>query len=237
MALTAAQIVQNACAIAKAPGFTQFGGQCLNLTFDDLVLHRDLKINRVTTTITVQAGTYGPFDLEDDYLRTYDLFYPMPASVPFTGGIPVFLTPITTEQYDAELKDPSLANYPYEFATDLSPQAEHLPGQLFIYPQSSGEITLTHRYMLKRALIDTPETSDTVPWFPDQDYLIHATATRLMKITDDSRWATFEAAGNELLLKHLIMEGDEQQAVHNVKLDPRHFRAYKSLKLTKLSSF
>ena len=66
MPLTASQIVSYALQIAKCPGFTQQGGMSLNLVLQDLVLHRDLKINRVTNYIPVQANLNGPFNLEAD---------------------------------------------------------------------------------------------------------------------------------------------------------------------------
>ena len=229
--LTAAQIVTQACTICKAPGFTSYGGVALNLVLQDLVLHRDLKVNRVSTTIVASSGTNGPFNLESDYLRTYDLFFEQ-------NGLPFFLIPISTQQYDQEFKDPSIANYPYEFMTDLTPMAadpENGVPLLYIYPQSSAQITLTHRYMLRRSEISSPESSSTVPWFADQDYLIHATAVRLMKVTDDQRYDKFVQDAEDMLRTHLIMEGDEQQVVKEVKLDARRFRMRRSLVPTKLT--
>lgn len=231
--LQAQQIVQMACSIAKCPGFTQQGGQFLNLVLDDLCLHRDLKMNRETQPVTVNTNSNGPFALEADYLRTYDLFFQQ-------NNLPYFLHPISIEEYDQEFKDPSIANYPYEFATILYDSATAIAngssGQLFIYPQSSGQITLTHRYMQSRSPISTPETSSTIPWFPDQDYLIKATAARLMEISDDTRYDTFIAQCDAMLRTHLIMEGDEQQVVKSVRLDPRRFHTNRALKPTKITN-
>src|SRR5690348_2134898 len=148
MPLTASQIVNYALQVAKCPGFTSQGGQSLNLVLQDLWLIRDLKINRVTSQIVVQANSNGPFNLEANYARTYDLFFSQ-------NNLPYFLHPISTEEYDQEFKDPSIANYPYEFATDLSPVASGGVGLLYIYPQSSGQITLTHRYMVRQPDIVT----------------------------------------------------------------------------------
>jgi hypothetical protein len=230
--LQAQQIVQRACAIAKCPGFTMQGGIYLNMTLEDLWLHRDLKINRVTESITVQANNYGPFTLPLNYLRTYDLFFQQ-------NNLPYFLNPISTEEWDQEFKDPSIANYPYEFMTILvdetKAQAANSAGSLFIYPQSSGQIVLTHRYMVKQPDIASPETSTVIPWFPDQDYLIRATAARLMEETDDTRQDTFFAKCEAMLRIHLIMEGDEQQVVKSVRLDPRRFHSNRSLKPTKIT--
>lgn len=230
--LQAQQIVQLARSIAKCPGFTQQSGQCLNLVLDDLCLHRDLKMNRETQPITVNTNSNGPFALEADYLRTYDLFFQQ-------NNLPYFLHPISIEEYDQEFKDPSIANYPYEFATILYDAATAAAigsaGQLFIYPQSSGQITLTHRYMQSRPPIAAPETSSAIPWFPDQDYLIKATAVRLMEITDDTRHDAFAAQCEGMLRTHLIMEGDEQSVVKSVRLDPRRFHTNRTLKPTKIT--
>lgn len=228
--ITASQICERARAIAKARGFTVQSGQYLNLALNDLVLHRDLKMNRVPETITVQIGSNGPFSLATDYLRTYDLFYTI-------NNFPYFLFPLSQEQYDALFKDPSIANYPYCFTTDLTNQAVQGAGELFIFPQSTSALSLTHRYMINRADISSPESSSTIPWFPDQDYLIHATATRLMKETDDERYARFAKEGEEMLRTHLIMDGDEQQVVKAIKLDPQRFHTNRSLRPTKLNPY
>lgn len=224
---TATEICNLARTIAKVPGYTAFSGQCLNLALRDLCLHFDLKQNRVVATIIASTGSNGPFALEADYLRTYDLFYQV-------NGMPFFLHPISPSDYDREFKDPSVANYPYEFMTLLANQSTQTPGQLFIYPQSTTQLSLTHRYMIYHADIASPESSSTVPWFMDQDYLVHATACRLMKISDDAREPKFRADAMEMLRAHLIVgDGDEQQVVHQVKLDPRQFNRNRSLKLTK----
>lgn len=228
--ITAAQIVTLACQIAKCPGFTQQGGQCLNLALDDLVLHRDLKMLRQQETINIQIGINGPFTLPADYLRTYDLFYTV-------NNFPYFLYPLSQEEYDQLFKDPSIANYPYAYTTDLTGQQTQGPSQLFIFPQSTSALAMTHRYMIKMPDIATPESSGTVPWFPDQDYLVHATAMRLMKITDDARYDTFVKTGEEMLRTHIIMEGDEQKVVKSVRLDPNRFHMNRTLRPTKLNPY
>jgi hypothetical protein len=204
----------------------------LNLALKDLWLHRDLKVNRVTQTLTAQSGTFGPFPLEADYQRTYDMFY-------LQNNLPYFLRPASMEEFDMEFKDPTVSNYPYEYATDLSTQAKlasGTAGQVYIYPASSGQLAITHRYMVQQPEITTPESSSVVPWFEDQDYLIKATAMRLMDQTDDERQATFLTQCENMLRTHLIMQGDEQQIVNHVKLDPRAFHNYRSLKPTKVTN-
>jgi hypothetical protein len=228
--ITSAQICTLAAQIAKCPGFTSQSGQSLNLVLNDLVLHRNLKMNRIQASIAVQIGSNGPFTLESDYLRTYDLFYTI-------NNFPYFLFPMSQEQFDALFKDPSIANYPYAFTTDLTNQASQTAGNLYIFPQSTSALSLTHRYMINRADISTPESSSTKPWFPDQDYLIHATAMRLMKITDDARYEKFVADGEAMLRTHLIMEGDEQQVVKSIRLDPQRFHMNRTLRPTKLNPY
>lgn len=414
--LTAAQICLLASQEAKGgTGMIAIAGQYLNLVLQDLVLNRDLKVNRVTQSVTVATGTNGPFALESDYLRTYDMFYPLQGP----NGMTQFLVPITMEQYDAEFKATQTANYPYEFATDLSTQAQtpapavpgvitsitplnrsggylskpavviadasggvgaaatasltaigvgidsagsgysegdiltaiggvftrplmfqwlssgqirqvidggaysvvpgnpsvlagfytetglsgtipvsggtganlkikviwglgdvtvnsggvnyspgttvvfpvggvsEVPpnvdgsyaftlgpsanvgsaGNFFIYPQSNGQLVLTHRYMRNQPDIVTPETSSVVPWFPYQDYLVKMTAARMMGATGDDRQSAYLAECENMLRPHLIMEGDEQQTVQAVRLDPRTFKSNRGLRPTKLNPY
>ena len=224
MPLTAAQIVTDACQIAKCPGYKAQGGRALNLTLADLTLHRNLKVNLSKSVISAPANSNGPFNLESNYLRTYDLKFTI-------NDEPYFLTPCSLRQFDAEDLTTGASSYPYEWASDASQS----PNLLYIYPQSNVPLSLTHRYFLKQSDISVPEGSAVIPWFEDQDYLIQATAARLMRITDDDRYQTYLADCEQMLLKHLMTEGDEQQVVKEVQLDPRRFKLGGSLKATKLN--
>lgn len=249
--MQAQQIVKLALATAKAPGMTTYGGQMLNLVLQDLKLHRDLKVNRVVRQFTLTAAQQnGPFPLPADYLRTYDMFYPIPAAGgATTSSITQFIVPITIEQFDAEFKSPSISNYPYEFATDLSTTAQvwsggtpgsgtlTSAGQMFVYPQTSGDIVVTHRYMKDQPDISSPETSAIDPWFNYDQYLIKKVAAHMMGITGDDREAQYHAEAEQMLRPHMIMQGDEQETVQNVRLDPRHFHFNKGLKPTKAMPF
>lgn len=225
-------------------------GEKLNIVLDNLKRNFDLKINRVTQPLIVQAGAYGPFALEADFLRTYDLFYQIPSAGGATASSStIFLDQVTMEQWDAEWKSPVIADYPYEFATDLSTQAQIWsggtqgsgtllrPGTLSIYPQSSGQLILTHRYMRNQPDLVSPHTSLQTPWFPYTEYLIKAGASQLMSITGDDRQDLFAKQAQEMLRPHLIMEGDEQETVRSVRLDPRRFRSHKGLRPTKAQPF
>ena len=226
MSYTAAQIIADALAIAKCPGFLTMGGRALNYVLDDLSLHRNLKENLVTRTLIVPGASNGPFPLEADYLRTYDLWY-------LVDGTPYFLNPASLRELDQDNIQQNVTNYPYEWATDISGTVE----QLYIYPQSNTQLSMTHRYYLRRPPIASPESSSVVPWFSDQDYLVQATAMRMMRVTDDSRYTTWVQDCEQLLKKHLMTEGDEQQVVKEVMLDPRRFRTSSRDRPTKLDPF
>ena len=231
---------------------TPIVGQWLNLVLEDLWLNKDLKVNRFTSTFTLLAGTYGPFPLESDYYRTYDLFYPLPTQAGLNNSADIImLSPATMEEFDAEFKSPSTTNYPYEYATDLSTQAASQMtavvsaitpgatsiGALWVYPQISVPLLLTHRYMAKQPDIVNPETSNVVPWFPYTEYLITATAAGMMGVTGDNRTKEFKDRSQEMLRPHLIMQGDEQKTTHSVRLDPRHFRTNRGARPVKAYPF
>jgi len=244
-----------AAQIAKGgPGMVSIAGQMLTIVLEDLKLVRNLKMNRITTTLSVTpTQAYGPFPLEADYLRTYDMYYPIPNSAvaggTTPGGITQFLTLISMEAWDAEFKDPSTANYPYEFATDTSTQAQvwtggtpgngtmTSAGYFNIYPMTSGTIQLTHRYMKNQPDYATPESSTLQPWFPHTMYLVTATAAHLMGVTGDDRKDKFHAEAEHFLAPYLIMESDEVNTTHSVRLDPRRFRFSKALKPVKAFPF
>src|SRR5258708_9436290 len=238
--LSAANICLRACNVASVPGMIGIAGDFLNVVLEDLKFNRDLKMNRVTLPITITSATgYGPYALESDYLRTYDMFYAIAATgggVNSQGEI-VMLNPITMEQMDAEIKNPQISNYPYEFATDLFTEAQvwsggvqgsgtlTSAGQLFVYPAPQGSVILTHRYMVNQPDIVNPSTQTNTPWFPFTKYLITALAAQMMGVARDDRKAEFEADAEKLLAPYLIQQGDEQRTVISVRLDPRHFRA------------
>jgi hypothetical protein len=228
MSMTASQIVAKACKIAKCPGYIIDGGQELNLALGDLVMHRNLKVNLVKESISVSAYNFGPFSLASGYLRTYDLFFKDALSAQT-----YFLEPCSMRQYDNENMSLGVGAFPYEWATDLSPVASGGVGLMYIYPASNVKITLTHRYYLDQPDIASPESSATVPWFEDSDYLVMATAARLMRITDDDRRPAFIMECEQMIKQHLMTEGDEQQVVKEVRLDPRRFRVNGTLKPTK----
>ena len=231
MAITSQQIVADACQMAKCPGYTAQGGRMLNLVLSDLVLHRNLKVNLISNQLIIPVNSFGPFNLETNYLRTYDMFYTV-------SGTPYFLNPCSLKEIDSENYQSGISNYPYEWATDLSGVPTNGYGLLYIYPGSNTQLSVTHRFYLQQPDITTPETSSVVPWFSDQDYLVLATAARLMRITDDNRYDRFMMECEKMLEVHLMMGADdEQQVVKEVALDPRRFRVGGSNRPTKLDPY
>lgn len=230
MTITSSQIVADACSIAKAPGYTAQGGRAMNLVLNDLCQHRFLKMLRKQTTISITANSNGPFALPTDYYRTYDFFYTV-------NNFPYKLTPMSQEQYDLLFKDPSIANYPQWFTTDLTAQQTQSAGSVFVYPQTTTTIAATLRYMVNMPDIATPETSTTVPWFPDQEYLTKAIAAYLMLFTDDERKERLTKECEDMLRLHLILDGDEEQVVKNIRLDPLRFRFRRALRPTKTNPY
>jgi hypothetical protein len=231
MAYTAQQLVNLVCQICKAPGMTQQCGQFLNMVLEDLWMHQDLQMNRVTTTINVPGGqnNFGPYTLPLNYARVFDLFYNV-------SGQPEFLFDAGLKNFDSEYLFAGQGGYPYEYATDLSPTATQGAPLLYIYPGSATPIALTLRYMVAQPDITGPESSGVTPWFPDQSYLIKATAAKMMDISDDERQPQFAKQADEMLKRHLIMDGDEQTVVKTVTLDPRRFRVRSQVRRTKVSN-
>jgi len=231
MPLTSALIVAEALAIAKCPGFTAQGGRALNLVLQDLVMHRNLKVNLIVGSMgVIPAGSLGPFDLPANYLRMYDLFY-------VVDDTPYFLTQTNKLHYDSHPGKASIRGNPSEWSSNLSFVATGGLPVFTIFPASNSQITLQGRYFCRRDDISVPETSQTIPWFEDQDYLIQATALRMMRITDDSRYGIFEGNCTRMIRDHLFKEGDEQQVLKTIGLDPLRFKSGSRLKATKADPF
>lgn len=237
MSLTAQQIVARACAIAKVPGWLSQGGQYLNMVLSDLCQTYDFQLARKTTTFNFnlslvdpsgrfQLGS-GPYQLPADFLRCQD-----EKSVFWTlQGVQYMMVPIDLSEMDMAVQQPGNQSYPYWFATDLSLGDETTygaPGPVaFVYPAPSGAFPVTVRYFAQMPDIATPESSTTVPWFPNQTYLITRVAGELMKETDDSRWQAFLGEGPEgaqgLLTRYMRLKDDKSNRSTTVKLDRRRF--------------
>lgn len=246
MALTSAQIVTRACAIAKVPGWTSQAGQYLNLILQDLCQTYDFGLARKTFQFNFQPGLVdpsglfqpgsGPYPLPSDFLRCVD-----DKSVFWVNvGVPYPLVPIDMSEFDMTVQSAGNMAYPYWFATDRG-DGNSTP-VAYIYPQPSGAFPCTVRYFAQMADIATPESSAVVPWFPNQQYLLTRLAGELMREADDDRWQAFlgddPGGAQEILRSYLVLKDDKSNRATTVKMDRRRFgSSYSSLKNTKTTGW
>lgn len=231
MSLTAAQICTLALQIAKAPGFTSQAGQLLNAILDDLCQTYDFDIARGVTTFNLSPGANaanvgaGPYSLPADYLRARynEVFFTY-------SGVPYVLISIELAEYDAAVQTAGFASFPVYFATDMAAS----PPAMYVWPPSSGAYPMTVRYQKQMPQIATPESSSTVPWFPNQDFLITKLATDLMQITNDDRLASYVQLSDKKLQAYLKLKDDPEGHAQQVQLDRRSFKRMTNLPSTKL---
>jgi hypothetical protein len=230
MAYTSAQIVSLSLQIAKVPGYTSLAGQLFNMILEELWQVYDFAFSRQKTYIdltqNMPTDSYGqPFGyaLPATHERTLEVYY-------VVNGAPRMVTQLPIEQYDSLFQSNSGSSYAEFFCVDVS----QTPHTMLIYPMPPLATGVYVRYLPQQQAITTPETSTTVPWFPNQIYLITRLSAELMMITDDTRRNKFldDAAG---LLNKFLTNGDDDREgyVRQVKLDPRYFRTGYSDKATK----
>ncbi len=226
MGLQAQQIVSLACQIAKVPGMTSQAGQFLNTVLQTLAQDYDFDVIRKTYTFnfntsntgfTYAAGS-GPNAMPTDFLRAHrnGAFYLL-SQVPYT------LIGVSQEEFDTYVQQPGTASYPSRFYVDVAPMSDGDPANLYVWTPAAGAYPCTIRYNPQMADISAPETSTTVPWFPNTDYLIQAVAARLMMIANDDRYPTYSQMANDALTAYLKMKDDPETAVKRVGLDRRFF--------------
>lgn len=220
MPLTAAQIVTQANQIAKTQGYTVQAGQALNYLLQELATNQTLYDNRKTTTINLTGPATYP--LPADYSNMEDVVY-------YQSGSPRVLYQIPLVQFDTAYQNVGQTNFPYAYATDTSTT----PVTIYIYPNPTISVALQLRYFSLPADIVSPETSDTVPWFPYSKYLIHMVATEVMKLSDDLRWEKFEGMGKTMLQDYLRNTNDDAGYAKQVTLDRRMFRPVNTVRATK----
>lgn len=239
---TAAQIVDLANQIASTPGMATQAGQMLNVVLADLAQTYDLDLLRKTYYFNFNPGLVaslgnslygsGPYPLPADYLRAEigDVFWTL-------NGVVYPMTPIDLREFDMAVQQAGIQSYPYWFCTDLSLSDNATP-VAYVYAPPSGTFPVTVRYKSQPADITAPESSATVPWFPNQSYLITRVAGEMMRIADDDRWVRFLGDGPEgaqgILTRYLKLANDKSNRAQTVQLDGRTFgRRYSSLPTTK----
>jgi len=219
--LTAMQIIQRACAVAKAPGYTVQCGQYLNSLLDDLQQTYDFDYIRKTIILPIAAGSNG-YTLPEDYLRAREVFYSV-------NGTIFFLDQMALELYDQLFQGSGITNYPTKFATDIAQS----PPVMYFYQPPAQSFQVTVRYQPRKDDIVNPQSSSEVPWFKDSRYLITKLAADLMQETDDARQDRYFQRAAEMLSKIMSMDDDDEGYARNVKLDPLLFKGGGARKATK----
>ena len=135
MPLTAAQLVAQAAADAHVPNYLATAQNKIQIVLDDLCLKHDFALARgvyyfplnptLVTNIGGNPNFSGPYPLPLDYLRTsgssgsegvqYSLFY-------YFDGVPYPLQPWDLGRMDVQVQQPGIQNFPYAYATDISPE-------------------------------------------------------------------------------------------------------------------
>jgi hypothetical protein len=223
--LTAAQIVQQACQNAQAPGWTTQASNFLNLILQDLYQNYDTTASQkdfyFTLPTTVDSRGRCIMSFPADYLRAkpMDCFY-------WIQGVPYQLIPQDLAEMDMMVVTAGLSNFPVTFAVDTSKS----PPQAYFWMPSSGAYQALVRY--QGTMPDIPVPADaTVPWFPNQMYLLTRLTGELCKIADDERHELLLSDDPErapggagtILRRYMQMTGDRENRAQTVKLDRRRF--------------
>ena len=228
MPYTAQQLVTRACYIAKAPGFVTQAGEFLNMILADLCQTYDFDFIRGLQTLSISplanlsSGLPQGYAMNADHLRTREVFY-------YVGGQPFYLAQMPIERFDQLFNGPGVSNYPenYSIRTETSPYT------MYFYEPPQIPLTVFIRYQPQMPDISSPETSATIPWFPNQRYLLKKLAADLMSETDDVRQEKYDMQAENMLSKFLQMKDDKENYAQTIKLDPLRFGSRSSLKPTK----
>lgn len=234
MPLTTLQIVTLAAQDANVPGFLTQALQKLNLILSDLAQAYDISAARKTLNFNlptaVNANGQAFMALPANYLRAQkgECIY-------YINFVPYPLIPVDLDENDALVTQPGMANQPIFFSTDMSTT----PGTAYFWPQPSGNFPAIIRYFSQ--MPDITDTS-TVPWFPNQNYLLTRLTGELCKGVDDDRANNLltdddekNVGGAGVILRHFLQqEGDKSNRVQTVRLDRRRFgTSFDRLKNTK----
>jgi hypothetical protein len=232
--LTAQQIVALVCQICNCPGRTVAAGQFLNLILADYAQTLDLDSIRLDSTLSIgpQATTPYFYSLPTNYLRMYDIYY----NVLGTVFVP---KQFELSELDAEYTASGIDNYPVRYATDMSKAPPNGTAPLIaFYPPPAVPITVQFRYRPTSLDIVTPESSSTVPYFPDQLVLIKELCIQVGDVAGgDDRSARWQAEVDKRMRKYLTMDDDKEGYSQTVQLDSRFFRRNVNLPPSKILGF
>lgn len=235
MSLTTLQITTLAAQDANVPGFTTQALQKLNLILSDICQAYDISLARKTLTFVtptaVNALGQAFMALPADYLRARkgECIY-------YINFVPYPLIALDLNENDALVTQPGMANQPIFFSSDMSTT----PPTAYFWPQPSGAFPAIIRY--QSLMPDITDTS-TVPWFPNQNYLLTRLTGELCKGIDDDRANSLltdndevNVGGAGVILRHFLQqEGDKSNRAQSVALDRRRFgTSFDRLKNTKM---
>ncbi len=248
MAQTAAQLVALACETAACPGFIVQAGQRLNLILDELCRTYDFDAAKGTFNFVFDPGKIttqkfpnitlggGPYDLPADFLRMVD----EKDNMWFLLGVPYPMKPCDLSEYDNLVQQAGNNAYPYIFATDMSTAPPNgANATMVVWPPPSGAYSGMLRYRRLMPDIASPESSNVIPWFPYQNYLLKRLTGEMMQITGDPRAAELLGDKNPegaqaILNRYLKLADDKSDRAETVKLDRRRFgRSFTALPNTK----
>jgi hypothetical protein len=222
--LTTLQITTLAAQDANVPGFAAVQAlQKLNLILSDLAQDYDIaparKTLRFNLPTAVNAEGQATMALPADYLRARkgECIY-------YNNFVPYPLIPCDLEEIDALVTTPGNANFPVYFTTDMSTS----PPTAFFWQQPSAALPALIRYQSQ--MPDITDTS-TVPWFPNQNYLLTRLTGELCKGIDDERANSLltdreevNVGGAGVILRlFLTQHGDKSNRAQTVTLDRRRF--------------
>lgn len=238
MAYSAKQLVALACQIAKVEtGMQSQVGQFLNMILADYAQTMDLDSIRKTIAFPVSAAFTGigfngaGYVLPADYLREVQVFYNVDGTI-------FNLAPIALEKYLTLFQGTGIADYPEQFATDISEQAVASFGGpvMYFWPPPAIALDIQLLYRPQTSDITLPETSNTIPWFTNQRILLRDLCVDTMLLGDDSRKDELIKEVETRMRRYLIMKDDKEGYAITVKLDPLKFRSNSNLPPTKITS-
>lgn len=235
MSYSASTIVSLVCQICNIKGRESQVGQLLNLILADYAQTMDEDAIRKTTTLNIGPQAVIPYfyALPSDYLRFYDVFY-------LVSGEPFYLSQMELKDLDQQYTGSGIDNYPEQFATDMSQNPQATAGSspsIAFFPPPSIPLAVTVRYRPQTADIVTPETSATVPWFPNQRLLMKELCMEAGSLADDARVGGWEQEVERRMKKYLTLSDDSEGFSMTVKLDPRQFRPRSNFPPSKKTGF
>ncbi len=229
MAYTAAQLVTLALQVCNLPtGRASQVGQMLNIILANHAQTIDEDVIRKTTTLVIGPQATIPYwyTLPTDYLRFYDVFY-------YVNGEPFYLNQMELSEFDQMYVGSGVSKYPGSFTTDVSQS----PVVMAFYPPPSVPLSVTVRYRPQTADITAPETSATIPWFPNQLVLLGELCEKAMWLSDDARSSEFRKNVKEDLVRYMSISDDKEGFSMTVKLDPKTFKSPNRLPPSKVTGW